>query len=127
MTPMLAPQSTAKHPSPCARRRQFSSSLPTAISLKGREPVIRRRKPTPSMNEPSEYLGPGRLSWLADFAPYLPPAFGALMGLRWARHQTATQKVTSFGLSFGLGVYLGPAVAEILSLGPKAAVAAGIL
>ena len=79
------------------------------------------------MSDPSEYLGAGRLSWLGDLAPYLPPAFGALIGLRWARHQTATQKVMSFGLSFGLGVYLGPAVAEILSLGPKAAVAAGIL
>jgi hypothetical protein len=78
------------------------------------------------MNDPSEYLGTGRLSWLGDLAPYLPPAFGALIGLRWARHQTAAQKVMSFGLSFGLGVYLGPAVAEILSFGPKAAVAATI-
>ncbi len=69
----------------------------------------------------------GKLDWLGDFAPYLPPALGSLIGLRWAREQTATQKVTSFALSFGLGVYLGPAVAEILSLGPKAAVAAGIL
>jgi hypothetical protein len=68
-----------------------------------------------------------RLDWLGDLAPYLPPALGALIGLRWAREQSPTQKVVSFGLSFGLGVYFGPAVAELLSLGPKAAVAAGIL
>ena len=68
-----------------------------------------------------------RFAWLGDLAPYLPPAIGSLIGLRWAREQTATQKVTSFACSFALGVYLGPAIAEILSLGPKAAVAAGIL
>ncbi len=68
-----------------------------------------------------------RFSWLGDLAPYLPPALGSLIGLRWAKEQTARQKVVSFALSFGLGVYLGPATAELLSLGPKAAVAAGIL
>src|SRR5437763_616079 len=40
---------------------------------------------------------------------------------------TARQKVIGFGLSCGLGVYFGPAVAEVLARGPKAAVAAGIL
>lgn len=68
-----------------------------------------------------------RFAWLGDLAPYLPPAFGALLGLGFARNQTARQKVIGFVLSFGLGVYFGPAVAEVLSLGPKAAVAAGIL
>ena len=63
----------------------------------------------------------------ADLAPYLPPAFGALIGLRYAKDQTPTQKVGSFVISFGLAVYLGPAVAELLSLGPKSTIAVGIL
>lgn len=62
-----------------------------------------------------------------DFAPYLPPAFGAFIGLRWAQNQTPTQKVVGFVTGFGLAVYFGPAVAELLSLGPKATVAVGIL
>jgi hypothetical protein len=68
-----------------------------------------------------------RFDWLGDLAPYLPPAFGAFVGLRWAKDQTPLQKVSSFVLSFGLAVYFGPAIAELFSLGPKAAVAAGIL
>ncbi len=79
------------------------------------------------MSERLSWLGDNFASLSASPAPYLPPALGSLIGLRWAGAQTPTQKVVSFGLSFGLGVYLGPAVAEILSLGPKATVAAGIL
>lgn len=62
-----------------------------------------------------------------ELAPYLPPAFGALIGLRWAKDQTPVQKCSSFGISFGLAVYIGPAVAELFSLGPKSTVAVGIL
>lgn len=68
-----------------------------------------------------------RLDPLAELAPYLPPAFGALLGLRWARAQTARQRVLSFAAGFGLAVWFGPAIAELLGLGPKATVAAGIL
>jgi hypothetical protein len=68
-----------------------------------------------------------RCEWLGELAPYLPPAFGALVGLRWARQQTAQQKVLSFAAGFGLAVWFGPAIAELLSLGPKATVAVGIL
>ena len=69
-----------------------------------------------------------RLSQLAsDLAPYLPPAFGALLGLRYAKDQTPAQKVFAFGSGFGLAVYIGPALAELFALGPKATVAAGIL
>ncbi|HZQ01424.1 MAG TPA: hypothetical protein VFB13_17900 [Reyranella sp.] len=68
---------------------------------------------------------------LSDFAasaaPYLPPAFGALVGLRWAQNQTPLQKLTGFAGGFGLGVWFGPAVAEWFSLGPRATIAAGIL
>jgi hypothetical protein len=68
-----------------------------------------------------------RWDWLGELAPYLPPAFGALLGLRWAGRQGARQKVVSFVAGFGLAVWFGPAIAELLSLGPKATVAAGIL
>ena len=67
-----------------------------------------------------------RPDW-SDLAPYLPPAFGALVGLRWAKDQTPAQKVASFAMGFGLAVYFGPAIAELFSLGPKATVAVGIL
>lgn len=68
-----------------------------------------------------------RFSWVGDLAPYLPPAFGAMIGLRWAQNQTPVQKVTGFVGGFGLAVYFGPAIAELLSLGPKSTIAAGIL
>lgn len=59
--------------------------------------------------------------------PYLPPAFGALLGLRYAKDQTPGQKAVGFLFGFGLAVYFGPAAAEILSLGPNAAAAAHVL
>ena len=62
-----------------------------------------------------------------EIAPYLPPAFGALIGLRYARDQTPLQKLSSFASGFGLAVWCGPALAELLALGPKATIAAGIL
>lgn len=69
-------------------------------------------------------------SWLNVLAPYLPPAFGAMIGLRWATEQTPFQRVVSFVSGFGLGVWFGPAISEALDLlesHPKATVAIGIL
>lgn len=63
----------------------------------------------------------------AEIAPYLPPAFGALVGLRWAKNQTPTQKVASWATGFGLAVWFAPGVCEWFSLGPKSTVAVGIL
>lgn len=63
----------------------------------------------------------------AALAPYLPPAFGAFIGLQWAKNQTPSQKVTGFIGGFGLAVWFGPAVAEWFSLGPKATIAVGVL
>lgn len=68
-----------------------------------------------------------RFEWLGDLAPYLPPAFGALIGLRWAKEQTRQQKAFSFLCGFGLAVYFAPAIAETFDLGPKSTVAVGIL
>lgn len=66
-------------------------------------------------------------SLLADLVPYLPPAFGAFIGFVNAGKQTPAQKVIGFVSAFGLAVYFAPALAELLSLGPKATVAAGIV
>lgn len=62
-----------------------------------------------------------------EAAPYLPPAFGAFIGLRWAQNQTPLQKVTGFIGGFGMAVYFGPAIAEFFSLGPKGTIAVGVL
>lgn len=56
----------------------------------------------------------GRWEWLADVAPYLPPCFGALLGLRWAKDQTPKQKWLSFGFGVGVSIYFAPAIAEVL-------------
>lgn len=68
-----------------------------------------------------------RLSWLGDLTAYLPATFGALIGLRYTKQQSSRQKVLSFAGGFALGVYMGPAIAEFLTLGPKMTAAAGIL
>jgi len=67
-----------------------------------------------------------RLSW-SGVADYLPAAFGAMLGLSYAKSQTPRQKVVSFISAFGLAVYLGTAIAELLNLGPKATIAVGVL
>ena len=67
-----------------------------------------------------------RVSW-SDVADYLPAAFGAMLGLSYAKNQTPKQKVVSFLSAFGLAVYLGAAIAELLNLGPKATIAVGVL
>ena len=60
-------------------------------------------------------------------ATYLPPAFGAFVGLTNAGSQTAKQRVVGFSVGFGLAVYFGPAVGEALALGPKVTVGVSIL
>ena len=67
-----------------------------------------------------------RVSW-SDVADYLPAAFGAMLGLSYAKNQTPKQKVVSFLSAFGLAVYLGAAIAELMNLGPKATIAVGVL
>lgn len=70
-------------------------------------------------------IDPGKL--LDLLLSYLPPAFGAFVGLRYAGESTPRQRVAAFLTSFVLAIYLGPAIAEVLSLGPKSTVAVGIL
>jgi hypothetical protein len=52
--------------------------------------------------------------WLGEVAPYLPPAFGALIGLRWAKDLTPRQRFVSFLFGVGVSVYFAPAIAEVL-------------
>lgn len=69
-----------------------------------------------------------RLYQLADaVAPYVPPALGALLGLRYAQNQTNLQKVTSWATGTLAGIYLAPWVGELLDLGPRGTVAVGFL
>ncbi len=68
-----------------------------------------------------------RFDWVSELAPYIPPGIGAVLSLRYTKDQTPAQKALSFVLGFGLGVYGGPALGELLSLGPKAPAGAGIL
>jgi hypothetical protein len=75
------------------------------------------------MSEPPDILHDAALL----VSPYLPPAFGAFVGLQWAKNQTPTQKLAGFVCGFGLGAYLGPALGEVLGLGPRGTVALGIL
>jgi hypothetical protein len=64
------------------------------------------------------------LEWIGLLAP---PAFGALIGMRYAKDQTLKQRGAGFLTAFFLSVYMTPALAEAVNLGPKATVAAGIL
>ena len=79
------------------------------------------------MADPLQGPMAGRWSWLGELAPWLPPAFGALVGLRWTRDQSPGQRLASFAGGFGLAVWVAPAIAELLELGPRATVAAGVL
>jgi hypothetical protein len=63
----------------------------------------------------------------AAVAPYLPPAFGALMNLPYAKNQTPAQRVVSWAVGTAVGLYVGGAFAEWLTLGPRATIAAGFI
>ena len=60
-------------------------------------------------------------------ADLLPPAFGALIGLRNSGHMTPIQRLSGFACSFILSVYFGPAIAEVLHLGPRLTIAVAII
>lgn len=60
-----------------------------------------------------------RFNWLGDIAPYLPPAFGALLGLRYAKNLTASERGISALFGFGVSVYFAPAIGEVLGHLPE--------
>jgi hypothetical protein len=62
----------------------------------------------------------------AELAPYLPPAFGAFVGVVNAKNQTPKQRLIGFAIGFGLSVFVAPALGEWWALGPKAIVALGV-
>lgn len=55
-----------------------------------------------------------------------PPAFGALIGLRYSKDQTLGQRGFGFVTAVILSVYMTPAIAEAANLGARATVALGI-
>lgn len=59
--------------------------------------------------------------------PLVPPALGAFLGLRYAKEQTKGDRVLSWFCSAILGIYLGPAIGEHLSLGPRMTMGVGFL
>lgn len=59
------------------------------------------------------------LDSMAWIAPYVPPAFGAILGLRWAQNQTKTQKVASVLFGFGVAICFAPAIAEVVGHLPE--------
>ncbi len=54
------------------------------------------------------------LDSLVWIVPFLPPAFGAMLGLKWAQGQTRQQKVVSFAFGVGVSMYFAPAIAEVV-------------
>ena len=68
--------------------------------------------------DPSDYFGAAQLSWFGDLGRCLPRLSAPDRAALGARPD-GDEEVIWFGLAFGLGVYLGPAVAD-LWLGPKA-------
>lgn len=59
--------------------------------------------------------------------PFAPPAFGAFIGLRYAKEQPRGERALSWFGSAILGIYLGPALGEHLVLGPKTTVGVSFL
>lgn len=61
------------------------------------------------------------LQWLWDaLAPFVPPAMGGLVGLRYAKEpRPKRDRIISWGLSVGAGIYLGAALGEFYGLGIK--------
>lgn len=60
------------------------------------------------------------LQWLWEFlSPVLPPALGALVGLRYVAQQTPRQRFFSWVCSMGAGIYIGAALGEHFGLGVK--------
>ena len=55
-----------------------------------------------------------RAAW-AHLQTIAPAAIGALIGLRYAKDQTGLQKLSSALTGFGLAVWWGPALAELLA------------
>ncbi|UYN96596.1 MAG: hypothetical protein KIT25_06590 [Enhydrobacter sp.] len=52
-------------------------------------------------------------------SPFVPPALGALLGLRYATHRSPRDRMVSWLLAVGAGLYLGGAVGEFYGLGPR--------
>jgi hypothetical protein len=59
-----------------------------------------------------------RLDDLRDVVLFLvPPLVGALFGARYTKDQTIRERVTSWAVASGMGIFVGGGIAEHFSLG----------
>lgn len=58
--------------------------------------------------------------WLWDaLGPFVPPALGAFIGLRYAAEASKRDQIIAWGCSAAAGIYLGAALGERYELGLK--------
>lgn len=70
----------------------------------------------------------GNLKWLWEAAgPFLPPALGAFIGLRYSPAASKRDQLIAWGCSCMAGIYLGAALGEFYALGMKTTGAAMFL
>ena len=58
-----------------------------------------------------------RIIEVADVVPFIPPAVGALLGVRYAQGQTVRERVLSWGLAMSCGLFFGSAIGEYFGFG----------
>lgn len=59
--------------------------------------------------------------------PFVPPALGAFIGLRYAAEQSKRDRSIAWLCSAVAGIYLGAAIGEHLALGPKTTTGVGFI
>lgn len=74
------------------------------------------------MNERRDLWAALELLW-----PFVPPAIGAFIGLRYADKSGKGDRVIAWIAAAALGIYLGPAFGEHFSLGAKTTVGVSFL
>ena len=65
-------------------------------------------------------MSDGFFKWLWEAAgPFIPPALGAFIGLRYSPDATRKEQAVAWGCSCMAGIYLGAALGEFYTLGMK--------
>lgn len=58
-----------------------------------------------------------RFMELSDVIPFIPPAVGALLGVRYAQNQTVRERVVSWGIAMAFGLFVGAGLGEYFAFG----------
>lgn len=66
-------------------------------------------------------------SFVDSVAPFVPPALGAFVGLRYAESQGARDRAVAWFCSAMIGIYTGPMIGEHFELGGKTTVGMSFL